>query len=100
MPDMPDPASTIGEEMLMVRNYVAQMASRHNAFVGDVNLEFFNTAQAFVKILSYTVEVDRKLGVVEGTFAGHDQRILSNDVWLKSVCQNMTEQLKDMVRES
>ena len=99
MPDMLDPANSVGNELLMVRNYLAQLAGRHNKFVGDVNQEFFNTAQAFVKIQNYTLEVDRKLGVVEKTFSGHDQRIVSNDVWLKSVCQEMTDQVAAMFKK-
>ena len=85
MPPMPEPCNTTGEELLQLRNFVAELAARHNSFVVDTTKDFYNTAATFERVSAWSVEADRKLACCESTFVGHDQRIASNDVWLKSV---------------
>jgi hypothetical protein len=40
MPPMPDPQGELGPEVLMMRNYMAELSARHNALVADVSQEF------------------------------------------------------------
>ena len=84
----------------MIRNFVAELAARHNSFVQDTTKEFFNMAGVFEQVQTWSVEADRKLTVCETTFVGHDQRIGSNDVWLKTVCTDVGDHYKKFVEQT
>jgi len=84
----------------MMRNYLAELAARHNNFVADTTKEFYITATKFQTVSKWSIGTDQKLSVTEQTFMAHDQRIASNDVWLKSVCKDMTDQLTKMFKQA
>ena len=84
----------------MMRNYLAELAARHNNFVADTTKEFYITATKFQTVSEWSIGTDQKLSVTEQTFMAHDQRIASNDVWLKSVCKDMTDQLAKMFAQN
>ena len=107
MPAMPDPQDTQGAEMLMLRNYVAELAGRHNTFVVDATTEFHNTHAKFQEVNAWSIGTDDKLGLVEKAMMSHDndfglvekslmdhnQRILSNESWVQAVSRDFTQEM-------
>jgi len=100
MPDMAEPAGSQGEELLNLRNYVTQLTQRHNGFVQDVTKEFFSTSEWLKQFQVTAGEHERKLSVTESLLGTHDQRIQSNDVWLKSVCKDMADNFKLLMEKA
>ena len=84
----------------MIRNFVAELAARHNSFVHDTTKEFFNMAGVFEQVQVWSAEADRKLSVCETTFASLEQRVGSNDVWFKIVCHDTADMYKKFVEQT
>ena len=97
---MPDPSNEVGTELLMLRNYVSQLASRHNTMVTDVEGEFRLCGQRVMALEEGLNEANRKLNITEATFMAHDQRIQSCDVWIKAMGRDMADHVSDLLQKA
>ena len=97
---MPEPGNEMGAELLMLRNYVSELAARHNSMVTDVESEFRICGQRVVNLGESLNEVNRKLGITETTFLVHDQRIQSCDTWIKAMGKDMADHVQDLIQKA
>ena len=112
MPPMPDPETELGPEVLMMRNYLAELSMRHNALVADVAQEF-NACAGQVSAMrqemadqqnkmtiteTMLMEHQRKLAITETTFLGHNQRIRGCDQLLNATGKDMADQVTSIIK--
>ncbi len=93
MPNMDPPAQDAATELAALRRYVEVLSERHNVLIQE-------TQDTFVKVGQNIVEVERKLGITEKTLISYDQRIASNDVWLKAISADMSTQVVEIIAEA
>ena len=79
---------------------MAELAARHNMFVADATTEFRSTHGKFQQVNSWSLNVEDKVTMIDKTLMGHDQRIMSNDSWLRAVCKDVQDQLPIMFNKA
>ena len=89
----------LNAEMKAVSDYVVEFAQKHNHRLADTSNAMNIVEGGMREHDGLLTEANRKLGIVELAQVNHDQRILSCDQWLKTLCTDIGDPCQELVKK-